>query len=277
MADYRSYKKITGSQLPDESITSDMVADQSGNRYRVQWVFNAKGACCNACTRDCCCQACGQCCLWTVPDQAKNVVFEIWSGGGGGGGITCCNCCSFSIGGAGGNYAIKSIESAPGCEYTVCAGGAYPCDRRTECVGGMGCKSYVNGFNLSNFCVVGGCSGWAAQCDAWGPRTLQTCANCNICGIFGADFGVMGTTGFKIGHMGCHCQGADGSFSGQAPFIGKKIGNNATESWCSCGCYTNWPSGGSMSGNSSYCGTAEKCCAQGQGQGGSGLVKITFA
>jgi len=106
---------------------------------------------------------------------------------------------------------------------------------------------------------------------------MNMCGNCCLCGIFGADFGVMGTVGVKMGHMSCHCQGADGSFSGVAPFIGKEHGNNATESWCTCGCYVNWPAGGSMSGNSSYCTTAEKCCADGMGQGGSGIVKISFA
>jgi hypothetical protein len=31
-----------------------------------------------------------------------------------------------------------------------------------------------------------------------------------------------------------------------------------------------------MSGTSSYCGNWAKCCAAGQGQGGSGVVRITY-
>ena len=113
--------------------------------------------------------------------------------------------------------------------------------------------------------------------DAWGPRTMQSCANCNICGIFGADYGIMGTTGTKLGHMACHCQGADGTFTGQAPLVGKWQHTAATEAWCSCGCYVNWPAGGGASGVSSYCNNRAKCCAGGSGQGGSGMVKITYA
>jgi len=124
---------------------------------------------------------------------------------------------------------------------------------------------------------MGGCGGWMCNGDAWGPREFKQCANCNICSSFGADFGINGTTGFKMGHMGCHCSGADGSFTGIAPFIGKMFGNSATETWCSCGCYVNWPSGGGMSGQSSYCDNFAKMCAAGMGMGGSGIVKVTYA
>ena len=38
--------------------------------------------------------------------------------------------------------------------------------------------------------------------DAWGPDT-PSCENCRICGIFGADFGIMGGTGWRPGHGNC--------------------------------------------------------------------------
>jgi len=139
----------------------------------------------------------------------------------------------------------------------------------------MGCASYAIGFNLSNFCVVGGCGGWMCNGDAWGPRELKICANCNICGIFGADFGIMGTTGVKYGQSTCRCNGVS-SATGAAPFIGLWQATAATEAWCSCGCYVNWPAGGGMSGSSSYCGDPAKCCAAGMGMGGSGIVKISY-
>ena len=139
----------------------------------------------------------------------------------------------------------------------------------------MGCRSYVNGHNLGNFCVTGGCGGWMCNGDAWGPRHQGTCANCNICGGFGADFTIMGTTGFRTGGSACRCHGQT-SFTGQAPLIGKMQAVSTSEAWCACGCYVNWPAGGGQSGVSPYCETAEKCCAGGSGQGGSGIVKITY-
>jgi hypothetical protein len=112
--------------------------------------------------------------------------------------------------------------------------------------------------------------------DANGPMQ-HTCANCGICGIYGADFGMMGTVGWKMAHSGCKCAGSDFSNTGQAPMIGKMQSVMASAYWCSCGCYVNWPAGGGTSGQSTYCGDAAKCCANGVGQGGSGVVKITFA
>jgi hypothetical protein len=125
----------------------------------------------------------------------------------------------------------------------------------------MGCKSYVNGHNLSNFCVTGGCPGWMCNGDAWGPRHTQTCGNCNICGIFGADFGIMGSTGVSGGHGGCQCKSADWMQTGVAPFVGKMGVHSHAEAWCGCACYTNWPAGGGMTGTSSYCGNWASCCA----------------
>jgi hypothetical protein len=205
------------------------------------------------------------------------VVFEIWSGGGGGAGMICCNYCSFAIGGAGGNYAVKYITTVPGCQYTVCAGGSWPCHNSHTCSASMGCRSYVTGYNLSNFCVTGGCGGWMCDGDAWGTYCLNSgCANCNICPMFGSDFGIAGSSGFKMGHSGCHCYGGDGSWTGAAPMIGLMRGTSATESWCSCGCYVNWPAGGGASAQSSYCGNFAKNCAAGMGMGGSGIVKVTY-
>jgi len=279
MANYGSYKKILSDQFLDNSITSDKIELGAGKNSAVLWIYNARAHACHHCANrgSCCEQANGKCCLWTVPDKVSKVTFEIWSGGGGGAGHTCYNCCSFSIGGAGGNYATKTISTAPGCQYTICAGGSWPCAKSHTCGAGMGCRSYVTGYNLSNFCVVGGCGGWMCNGDAWGPRHHTSgCANCNICSSFGADFGISGSMGMKIGHLGCHCSGADGTWSGTAPFIGNVQAINATEAWCSCGCYVNWPSGGGMSGVSSYCNNWAKACAGGSGQGGSGIVKVTF-
>jgi len=279
MATYSSYKQITTEMITDSIIATDNIAQGSRLKPTTFYVFHPRGLCCQNCSNagGCIDQAYGYCCLWTVPACVTRVVFEMWSGGGGGAGHTCCNCCSFSLGGSGGNYAIKSITTAPGCQYTICAGGSWPCAVSHTCVAANGCTSWIQGYNLSNFCVLGGCAGVMCNGDAWGLYHHATCANNNICSQFGADFGVPGTTGFKMGHAGCHCSGADGSWTGNAPFIGKVMGISATESWCSCGCYVNWPAGGGMSGQSSYCNNHAKMCAAGMGMGGSGIVKVTYA
>jgi len=290
MATYSSYKKIAEENLDDNIISQTAIVHGAKPKVTSVFIFNERGFCCRNCANNgrCCQQANGKCCLWTVPSKVSRVTFEIWSGGGGGAGHTCCNWCSFSIGGAGGNYAIKTISTEPGCQYTVCAGGSWPCAKSHTCVAGMGCRSYVTGYNLSNFCVTGGCGGWMCNGEAWGNCSVNICcrqathhssgcANCNICSSFGADFGISGSIGFKMGHMGCHCSGADGGWTGSAPFMGNVQAVAATEAWCSCGCYVNWPSGGGMSGVSSYCNNWAKCCAAGSSQGGSGIVKITFS
>ena len=190
--------------------------------------------------------------------------------------MTCCNNCSHSAGGSGGNYGVKTISTCPGCTYTICAGGTWPCSKSHTCSASMGCRSYVNGHNLSNFCTTGGCGGWMCNGDAWGPRHTQPCANCLICGIFGADFGIMGSTGVTGGHGACQCKSGDWGQTGVAPFVGKMFRGSNAEAWCNCACYTNWPAGGGQTGQSSYCGNWAKQCGGGN-MGGSGLVRVTFA
>jgi hypothetical protein len=277
MASYASYKKVVTDQFDDNSITGAKLQAGAGNQACVKWIYADRGLQCQMCSAagSCCAQSCGRCCLWTVPTNVSKLIFEIWSGGGGGAGQTCCNCCSFSGGGAGGNYAVRSISTTPGCQYTVCAGGSWPCNKSHTCSAGMGCRSYVNGHNLSNFCVTGGCGGWMCNGDAWGTYDRSYgCANCNICGIFGADFGMMGDTGMRFGNGYHHCR-RRGQWTGAAPIIGKRSFQSASETWCVCGCYTNWPAGGGASGENSYYDNAHKCCAGGA-QGGSGVVRITF-
>ena len=197
MASYSSYKKLLTENLADGAVTSDKLQWNARPKPTVFWVANPRALGCGGqCSGDggCTYQADGYCCLWTVPAKVTRVTFEIWSGGGGGAGMICCNYCSFSIGGAGGNYGVRTISTTPGSQYTICAGGSWPCNKGHTCGAGMGCRSYVTGCNLSNFCTMGGCGGWMCDGDASGPRHFHSgCANCNVCGIFGADFGIMGS------------------------------------------------------------------------------------
>jgi len=278
MATYGSYRKIAKDQIPDNSVGGDLLADGAGNAYCSFWIYPERGFRCHACANNggCVCQACGRCCNWTVPSNTTGVTFEIWSGGGGGAGSSCCNCFPKGIGGAGGNYAIKSISTNPGCTYTVCAGGSWPCEQSETCSASGGCKSFVQGQGLSNFCVVGGCGGWFCIGEDNDPRTPMTCANCNICGMFGSDFGMMASTGMENG-SDCQCMQADFTYAAAGAGIGNWSVQAMTETWCRCGCYVNWPAGGGINGNSSYCGDDDMCEKDGMGMGGSGIVKITYS
>ena len=79
-----------------------------------------------------------------------------WGAGGNGTGACSCNRCQHYSSAGGGYYNSKMITTNGGCSYTVCAAGVYRCLSR-ECYGCVGCSSYVNGYNLSNFCAIGGC------------------------------------------------------------------------------------------------------------------------
>jgi len=86
---------------------------------------------------------------------------------------------------------------------------------------------------------------------------------------------MMGGMGIKAGTTTCRCHGQTG-WTGAAAGIGTYGGTTTNEAWCACGCHIVWPAGGGVPGTSSYCGNWAKCCAGGSGQGGSGIVKITF-
>lgn len=260
-----------GVQFPDGTV------QEYKNNLREFYVFNERMHNCQQCASDggCCEIANGRCCLWTVPEGVTQAKFDIWSGGGGGAGMTCDINCSYGVGGAGGGWAVKSINVTEGTQYTICAGGVYPCSNHHACTSGEGCASYVIGPGLSNFCVKGGCSGVMCNGDAWGHMYMQSCANTNICMHFGADFGMAGTTGLHVRSGQCHCQ-VHHMITGKAPWIGMNAESIAVEWWCTCGCYVPGFGAGGMSGSSSYCGSAAKCCAAGN-MGGPGLVKVTFS
>lgn len=255
----------------------DGTTQEYKNNTREFYVFNERMHACQQCASagGCCEIANGRCCLWTVPDGVTSAKFELWSGGGGGAGQNCDINCSYGVGGAGGGWAIKSIGVNEGDQYTICAGGVYPCSNHHGCSSGQGCSSYVIGNGLTNFCVLGGCSGTMCNGDAWGNHNIQSCSNTNICMHFGADFGMAGTTGMGSSASGCHCW-THTMRTGQAPWIGLAAESRTIEWWCTCGCYIAGFGAGGMSGDSTYCGSAEKCCAAGN-MGGPGIVKVTYS
>ena len=111
--------------------------------------------------------------------------------------------------------------------------------------------------------------------DAWGPRHTQTCASCNVCGIFGADFGIMGSTGVSGGHGQCQCKSADWIADRIAPLLEKLMYTSTQKHGVVVLVTQIGLAGGGATGTSSYCGNWAKCCAGGN-MGGSGIVKITF-
>lgn len=137
-------------------------------------------------------------CNWCVPAGVTSITFEIW-GGGGGGGATCC--CAFGFPGGSGAYAKKTVTGTlGGCQYFIFPGYA-TCCRPDMPTGFQGCKTYITGYGLNNFCAEGGLPG-RTYCNAWTLTPSTTCgffwdSNQSGCACyFGADFGCAGMPGY---------------------------------------------------------------------------------
>lgn len=116
----------------------------------------------------------GKCCAWTVPAGTTKVRFELW---GAGAGTSPGMCCSGSPFGATGAYASMIIKAVPGCAYTLCAGCANGTQLYCTCsVNVSGCASYVTGYDLCNFCAMGGCSSlYRMMTQFWGGVSNGCC------------------------------------------------------------------------------------------------------
>ena len=167
------------------------------------------------------------------------------------------------------------IETNGNCQYTVCAAGVYPCLSR-ECYGCMGCTSYVNGYNLSNFCAIGGQRGNANT--SWTEACTSDNACCRQPGQNGGDFGFGNHTSAWSNsrhdtYRGwCHCYHY-GQSPTSAPLLGTTAMQSIRECWIRCGCWIVPYGHGGMNAMTTYCGNGH--CGQG-GTGGGGLVKITY-
>lgn len=136
---------------------------------------------------------------WEVPSGVTDVIFEIWGGGGAGAGSCCCH---LSIPGGAGAYAYKRLlnsEVVPGCKYTICI--AQASERASACRGRRGCKSYILGHNLNNFCAEGGHGGstYCNGCSSANTNLLTPRFGCTdgcimgCCAVYyGADYGAYG-------------------------------------------------------------------------------------
>ena len=264
MASYSSYKQISSDQVAAGSVPSSAIASGTFSNWCVKWIHGAPN---QVCTTGCCC-------AWTVPTNVTRVTWEVWGAGGNGHGECNCNRCGNWHAAGGGYYNTKTHSTNGGCVYTVCAGGVYRCCSR-ECVGCQGCSSYVNGYNLSNFCAIGGARG--CYTNAWGDQCNAHFENC--CyepGFHGGEF-AMGNhagTSYRPGGFNCHCFFNNDATPTGAPFIGTLgVSYGVRQCWIRCGCWTVPYAHGGQGATTSYCGSGH--CGQG-GQGGGGLVKITY-
>ena len=260
MANYSSYKIVNGDQFVGAAVTATKFSGSPNSSYGVKWFFGTMCRCSPGC-----------CCLWSAPSDVQNMWIQMWGAGGNGTGACSCNRCHHYEAAQGGYYNSKMLETNGGCQYTVCAAGVYPCLSR-ECYGCMGCTSYVNGYNLSNFCAIGGQRGNANT--SWTESCTSDNACCRAPGNNGGDFAMAGHQDGFSGHWNCHCTGdINNTCTTGAPFLVASTENQLDQCWIRCGCWTAPYATGGMSAMTTYCGSGH--CGQG-GQGGSGMVRITY-
>lgn len=229
-------------------------------------------------------------CTWTVPAGTCRVTFEIWGGGGGGGNKgTNCDCCSRGGSGSGGGYAKKTVDTTPGCQYTIVVGKAgvssqgYGSFCGICCDGCAGGTTYVNGQGLSNFCATGGLGGksdFGSNC--YGHCGCNWYNQCPGCGV-GGDINARGFTPTvtRYGNDNPYnivvkAGGAGGPGGGAGGYNGFG-GYNNNSGYCAVIGEHNFHGripggGGAGSGGHSDC----VCTPFPPGRGGPGMVKITF-
>ena len=229
-------------------------------------------------------------CTWTVPAGTCRVTFEIWGGGGGGGNKgTNCDCCSRGGSGSGGGYAKKTVDTTPGCQYTIVVGKAgvssqgYGSFCGICCDGCAGGTTYVNGQGLSNFCATGGLGGksdFGSNC--YGHCGCNWYSQCPGCGV-GGDINARGFTPTVTRYgsdnpynIVVKAGGAGGPGGGAGGYNGFG-GYNNNSGYCALIGEHNFHGripggGGAGSGGHSDC----VCTPFPPGRGGPGMVKITF-
>ena len=269
MASYTSYRagRVTAVNINAGAITNAQLAPGVRNTYCTFWVFGSHGQCTPGC-----------CCGWTVPGDVKSVTFEAWGAGGNGSGACSCDRCQHYVGASGGMTNKVAICSCVGCVYTICAGGVYRC-LSIECAGCCGCTSYVNGYNLSNFCACGGGAGCSTG--DWTDGCFSYMSSCQNSGTPGGNFAnfthqgaFSGSGPFTYPGDACHCWKRIQNTTGAA--TGLSAGQqwvSLAECWIRCGCWLAPLGAGGQNAQTTYCGSG--CCGQGA-SGGSGVVKITY-
>lgn len=145
----------------------------------------------------------GNCFLyWCAPENVTCMKFEVWGGGGSGAGSCCC---MGGTPGGSGAWAYKCLNTtdgdfAAGDCYALYPGPPTCCARC--CCGILGCKGYITGTGLTNFCADGGNAGQSCCFVHWGAfncygnncgyyYTNRMCCQCCRC-HYGSDGGTPG-------------------------------------------------------------------------------------
>jgi len=212
----------------------------------------------------------GCCCLWTVPADIVNVTFELWGAGAAGAGGCCCQFSTQNAGG--GSYAIRSVNTIAGCQYTICAAGNGACCER-DCLGIDGSTSFVQGSGIATTCARGGCTG---RTNCHGHYAYNCCFGCSqISGGTQGDLRLGHSRNNPMATQYCHNQMWDyvsGPPKGANTRKGRDYcGNPMTCSGCGWGCAQPYP------GDAGYNGTAcgGPCCWGHWGSGG--MVKVSYS
>ena len=104
---------------------------------------------------------------WDVPTACVcKIQFEIWGGGGGGSGSCCCMTGGPAAAGAYNKQTVclDGVNHLDNCRYCICVA-SITCKHAAN-GGHSGCKSYITGPGLDNFCACGGCYGYSC-CNGW--------------------------------------------------------------------------------------------------------------
>lgn len=243
------------------TLLSDLAPQPIGNPNRVFYVRNTSTGASNG----------GCCCLWTTPAGATSVTFEMYGAGGGGAGARCCERAGTMA--TGGSYALKTVATAEGCQYRICAGGSTDCG---GCCGiiGRSNPSYVFDITAGSTigCALGG-TGGCSEMTRGGFCYGYICCWGLLSGTGLGDIVMDGTGG--ISFVSCHCNndihmivaGGIGAERKTASFCAKEPAGSGPYHMCSV---PSWPAGG---------GTSGRACSDGRchGQhGAAGFVKITY-
>jgi len=243
----------------------------------------------------------GGCCLeWTVPTGTSFIKFEIVGGGGPGGSSGGDH--DYGIGGQGGGYGAKSLYeadddfvSAEGSEsvYTLCAAGTSDCSCCCMCNANCrhGCKSYVTGPGLTNYCAQGGMGGSTSfdvfsSCYSCMMSSIQHTTRNNYNGpwhnwicdsnyqTYGADICFTGISGGAGTDYDCCDNYLSWAGSPTGPFsVGAMTGakrSNCFGATSCCMANSNFPGGG---GTGTGTATSTGCWGS---FGAGGLVKVTY-
>ena len=252
------------------------------------------------CSSCCSCDVANpQCiCNWCMPCGTTRATFEIWGGGGAGAGACCC---MMGIPGTTGAYSVKTLSYPAvqgGYTYSMCVA---PPTFQTGSTsrGRRGCKTYITGPGLSNFCAEGGYGG----CTCCGILTNSNCrdkdridfySNGNCLGYgppaYGGDCNIAGRPGFIRFHCSAPC--AVKAMLPYPPRIIDHSGGWSTTHYCHNGgcayenhCFINHPfaagawngqymTGIPSFGNASAIACSSSCYCGNSGPGG--MIRITY-